>query len=98
VQVDPIQHTLKASGTERLKLKQDEVLSSFAFKFNLRHYTSASAVERASQGGKTVVTAADAEAAAAANTGKKPSKPFGRNPARWLTKVGRCRLNLWNPS
>jgi hypothetical protein len=38
VQVDPIKHTLKATGTERLKLECDELLSSFAFEFNLRHY------------------------------------------------------------
>ena len=29
---------LKAPGTERLKLKYDEVVSSFAFNFNLRRY------------------------------------------------------------
>ena len=31
--------TLKAPGTKRLKLKYDNLLSSFAFKFNLRRYT-----------------------------------------------------------
>ena len=36
--VDPIKPTLKAPGTKRLKLKDDELLSSFAFKFNLRRY------------------------------------------------------------
>jgi len=36
VQVDPISTTLKAPGTEGLNLKDEEVLSSFAFKFNLR--------------------------------------------------------------
>jgi len=30
---------LKAPGTERLKLKHDEPLSNFAFKFNLRRYS-----------------------------------------------------------
>ena len=30
---------LKAPGTERLKLKYDELLSSIAFNFNLRRYT-----------------------------------------------------------
>jgi len=40
VQVDPIKPTLKPTGTKRLKLKWDEVLSSFAFKFNLRRYSS----------------------------------------------------------
>ena len=31
--------TLKAPGTKLLKLKFDQPLSSFAFKFNLRRYT-----------------------------------------------------------
>jgi len=38
VQVDPIKPTLKAPGIKRLKLKQGELLSIFAFKFNLRRY------------------------------------------------------------
>ena len=37
--IDPNKLTLKAPGTQPLKLKYDEVLSSFAFKFNLRCYT-----------------------------------------------------------
>jgi len=40
VQVDPIKATLKAPGTQRLKLQYDEPLSNFAFKFNLRRYNS----------------------------------------------------------
>jgi len=39
VQVDPIKPTLKASGTMRLKLKYVKLLSSFAFKSNLRRYS-----------------------------------------------------------
>jgi len=39
VQVDPIRPKLKAPGTKRLKLKYDKLLSRFAFKFKLRHYT-----------------------------------------------------------
>ena len=39
MQVDPIKPTLKAPGTERLRLKYGEPLSNFAFKFNLRRYT-----------------------------------------------------------
>ena len=39
MQVDPIKPTLKAPGSKRLKLKYDELLSSFGFNFNLRHYT-----------------------------------------------------------
>ena len=38
MQVDPIKPTLKAPGTNRLKLEYDEQLSDFAFKFNLRCY------------------------------------------------------------
>ena len=36
MQVDPIKPKSKAPGTKRLKLKCDEPLSNFAFKFNLR--------------------------------------------------------------
>ena len=39
VQLDPIEPTLKAPGTKRLKLKCDELLSSFASNINLRRYT-----------------------------------------------------------
>ena len=38
MQVDPIEPTLKAPGTERLKLKRDKPLSNFALKINLRRY------------------------------------------------------------
>jgi len=52
VQVDPINPMSKPPGSKHLKLKCDELLSSFAFKFNLRRYTVAAAVltnlERAS--------------------------------------------------
>jgi hypothetical protein len=41
VQVDPIKPTLKAPGSKRLKLKSEELLSSFAFNFNLRPYIMA---------------------------------------------------------
>jgi hypothetical protein len=40
VQVDPITLTVEAPGTERLKLKCDKLLSTSAFKFNLRRYNS----------------------------------------------------------
>jgi hypothetical protein len=39
VQVDPIKPTLKPPGTERLTLKCDTVLSSFAFNFSLRRFS-----------------------------------------------------------
>ena len=43
VQVDPMTPKLKLPGPERLKLKQAETPSNFAFKFNLRHYSTAEA-------------------------------------------------------
>jgi len=39
VQVDPIKPALTAPGTKLLKLNHDEVLSSFAFSFNMRRYS-----------------------------------------------------------
>ena len=42
MQVDPIKPTLKAPGSNCLKLKCDEPLSNFAFKFNLRRHTMVS--------------------------------------------------------
>jgi len=41
VQVDPIKPTLKAPGSARLKLKYDNLLSRFAFHFNLRRHNKA---------------------------------------------------------
>ena len=41
MQVDPIKPKLKPPGTKRLKLKNDEPLSNFALKFNLRRYSKA---------------------------------------------------------
>ena len=43
MQVDPINPTLKPPGTKRLKLKCEKLLSTFAFKFNLRRYNKAMA-------------------------------------------------------
>ena len=41
--VDPNTPMLKAPGTTRLKLKYYEMLTSFAFNFNLRRYTKSAA-------------------------------------------------------
>jgi hypothetical protein len=38
VQLHPITPTLKLPGTKGLRLKYDELLSSFAFDFKLRRY------------------------------------------------------------
>jgi hypothetical protein len=40
VQVDPMKPKLKSPGTMRLKLTCEILLSTSAFKFNLRRYTS----------------------------------------------------------
>ena len=40
VQVDPIEPTLKAPGTQPLKLEFGKPLSSFAFNFNLSRYNT----------------------------------------------------------
>jgi len=42
VQVDPIKRALKVPVIKRLKLKHDELLSSFSFKCYLRHYNKVS--------------------------------------------------------
>ena len=39
VQVEPIKSNMKAPGAQRLKLKYDNPISSFAFNFNLRRYS-----------------------------------------------------------
>jgi hypothetical protein len=39
VQVDPIKYKLKPPGIKRLKLDCDVLLSTSAFKFNLRRYS-----------------------------------------------------------
>ena len=39
--VDPMNPMLKPPGSKRLKLNCDTLLSSFAFKFNLRRYAEA---------------------------------------------------------
>ena len=40
VQVDPVKPLLKPPGTKRLKVMCDILLSTSAFKFNLRRYTT----------------------------------------------------------
>jgi hypothetical protein len=45
---------LKPPGTEHLKLKCDVLLSTFAFKFNLRRYTVERGEDRARARGRSV--------------------------------------------
>jgi hypothetical protein len=58
VQFDPIKPTLKAPETKRLKLRYDGPLSNLAFKLNLCHHTTVTAL----------ATVATMEAAAATTT------------------------------
>jgi hypothetical protein len=46
VQVEPMRSMLKAPDTQRLKLKNDNLLSNFAFEFNLRRYSVAPTAPR----------------------------------------------------
>jgi len=49
VQVDPIKPKLKPPVTKRLKPKLDTLLSTFAFKLNLRRYDKARPTKSASE-------------------------------------------------
>ena len=88
MQVDPIKPTLKPPGMKRLKLKHDGLLSSFAFKFNLRRYTE--------ECGRICGRGTPAAAATAALDNRTAGRTPRRAPtARRSTSpaVGRCRLN-----
>ena len=43
MQVDPIKPTLKATESKPLKLEHEKTLSNFAFKVNVRRYTTGGA-------------------------------------------------------
>ena len=61
MQVDPIKPTLKAPGSKRSKLKSDELLSSFAFNFNLRRYNMVFASEEDAEERELFLTEQDEE-------------------------------------
>ena len=69
MQVEPIKPPLQAPGSKRLKLKCEEPLSNFAFKFNLRHYTQV--------GPSAAAAAAAAAARKAAATNKRKAASVG---------------------
>ena len=70
VQVDPMKPKLKPTGTKRLKLNCDKLLSTSAFKINLRRYSEASAsAGPAGAGPVAAAAAAGAGAGAGAGTG-----------------------------
>jgi len=93
VQVEPMKPKLKAPGSKRakrLKLKFDNLPSSFAFRFNLRRYSEV--VEESAR----LRSAATAPGAMSA---QRASLPAAAMRAEILTAisggaaVGRCRLN-----
>ena len=83
MQVDPIKPKLKPLGTERLKPNCDILLSTSAFKINLRRYTADMTAETAAKHAQKVrdiaralavsnAAAADATAAQTASGGDGP--------------------------
>ena len=98
MQVDPTKPTSKAPGTKCLKLKCDEPLSKFAFKFKLRRYALAEASEvmRAAGGAALAAVVAGGSSGGGGGVveawgGVPPPAPLGVLEARAV--VGRCRWN-----
>ena len=77
VQVHPIKPKLKATGTVRLKLNFDNLLSNVAFKFNLRRYTPCGAPSGGScrQGLTLVHFSAQSEPILSLNSTGHPAYP-----------------------
>jgi len=73
--------TLKAPESKRLKLKYDKVLSTFAFKFNLRCYTTAETVLRRLRDDRDNVDNTTKAAAAAAAAHARALVDVGRSLA-----------------
>jgi len=76
VQVDPIKPKLKPPGSKRLNLNCDVLLSNFAFKFILCHY---------SMGGYSMYPGAAQVAAAAAAQAEAYTRPLSAQPEPFLT-------------
>ena len=74
MQVHPIEPTLKTPGTERLKLENEQLLSNFAFNFNLRRFTEDDY---------------DDEDDAAAAGAQPPAKKFKASPSQPRVGPGR---------
>jgi len=73
VQVDHIIPNSKPPATKRLKLKCDVLLSTSAFKFNMRRYTMAVSDEAAAAEAAEEAAAAEAEVGRCRLTLSKPS-------------------------
>jgi hypothetical protein len=92
VQVDPIKPTLKAPGTKRLKLKCDDLLLNFGFKFKLRRYTLATTYGAAAQRPSNLAGGPDARL-----PHRDPTQLRFDAPVEAVNAVGRCRLTPSNP-
>jgi hypothetical protein len=81
VQVDPLKPELTSPRTERLKLKCDALLTTFAFEFNLRRYIMTDTYKNTN-----ILEACSVEKRLETLTELSES-----------LEVGRCRLTLSNP-
>ena len=84
---NPTKPTLKAPGTERLKLKYEELLSNFGIKFDLRRYIKDVMMSSGVVGvAKKVTRGKWYHIVLAVSSGSGA-----------LYLVGRCRLTVCNP-
>ena len=83
MQVDPMNPTLKAPGSERLTLRCDYLLSIFAFNFKLRRYNEGTKVD----GARSFQFTVQAQSI-------KRSLLLWDGARRCDTAVRRCRLTL----
>ena len=106
MQVDPIKPALRVPGTKRLKLKYYKLLSSFAFKSNLRRYSKALQDGRLLDLGLSpafyrIVVGRTLGLADLAEIDPALGHTLGQlsTAARRIEelKAGRCRLTLSNP-
>jgi hypothetical protein len=93
VQVDPIKPVLKAPGAERFKLKCDELLTNFAFKFNLRRFN---AVGAALGAGSEAAARAYTEAARLALARGAAVGARSARPGAVAAAADACELELSN--
>ena len=87
MQVDPIKPKLKLPGPKRLKLNCGVMLSTPAFKFNLRRYNLAYWVDGWPAAGSNTLNA----------DGSTYAVTVAGNLDAALFEVGRCRMTLSNP-
>ena len=86
VQVEPMKPVLKAPGSKHLKLNHNNLLTRFAFNFNLRRYTSAAASSPLA----SYTASPDRDRFAASPSTRRP--PASPRAAEMTCMVGRCRL------